>query len=162
MRTFSIVKGLPVFELKSGSKIGEVCDFSIANGRVKGLLLKKGALLKKTYFIDIHDVSSFGWNGVMLKDPKALKRIKRVEDYTFDGHNRLNRRMMLTSSGDQLGLLEDVYFLEEMGTIVGYELSDGFFSDVTEGKRVIKTNQPPAIGKDAIIVHLPNDEKRKQ
>ena len=47
--------------------------------------------------------------------------------------------MMISKEGERLGLLEDVYFLEEVGTIVGYELSDGFFSDIMEGKRVIKT-----------------------
>ncbi len=44
--------------------------------------------------------------------------------------------------------------MEEVGTIIGYELSDGFFSDIMEGKQVIKADQPPAIGKDAIIVDV--------
>ena len=62
-------------------------------------------------------------------------------------------------------MLDDVYFLEEVGTIVGYELTDGFFSDITQGKRVIRTPHPPKIGKDAIIVSvnklrggMPHDE----
>lgn len=39
----------------------------------------------------------------------------------------------MSNEGKKLGLLEDVYFMEEVGTIVGYELTDGFFSDITEG-----------------------------
>ncbi|MFK4997612.1 PRC-barrel domain-containing protein [Bacillus sp. N9] len=62
--------------------------------------------------------------------------------------------MTLSNEGKQLGLLDDVYFLEEVGTIVGYELTDGFFSDITEGKRVIRTPIPPKIGKDAMIVSV--------
>ena len=46
---------------------------------------------------------------------------------------------MMTKEGERLGILEDVYFMEEVGTIVGYELSDGFFSDIMEGKRVVKS-----------------------
>ena len=61
---------------------------------------------------------------------------------------------MITKEGERLGFLEDVYFMEEVGTIIGYELSDGFFSDIMEGKRVIRADQPPAIGKDAIIVNV--------
>ena len=50
LRTFSLLKGIPVYEVKSGSKIGEVCDLDISdNGRVKGLLVKKGVFFKKTF-----------------------------------------------------------------------------------------------------------------
>ncbi|WML47425.1 PRC-barrel domain-containing protein [Neobacillus sp. PS3-34] len=58
----------------------------------------------------------------------------------------------MTKRGNSVGLLKDVYFLEELGTIVGYEYTDGFFSELSEGKRVINSVEPPAIGKDAIIV----------
>ena len=34
---------MPVYEIKTGSKIGEVSDVALTDdGRVKGLLLKKG------------------------------------------------------------------------------------------------------------------------
>ncbi|KAF0819304.1 MULTISPECIES: PRC-barrel domain-containing protein [unclassified Cytobacillus] len=155
MRTFSLLKGLPVFELKTGDKAGVICDLSISDtGKVLGLLLRKGALLKKTYIINIEDVTSFGWDGVMIEDSSVLQALPKHDDYTCETHNRLTGKMIMSREGERLGLLEDVYFREELGTIVGYELSDGFFSDVLEGKRVIKTDDPPAIGKDAIIVNV--------
>lgn len=157
LRTFSLLKGLPVIEINSGAKIGEVCDISITdNGRVKGLLIRKGALFKKTFIIDVKDVSSFGWDGVMIEDQSVLKQLEKstADNYTFVSGNRLTGRMLMTKEGQRLGLLEDVYFHEEVGTIVGYELSDGFFSDMMEGKRVVKAEMPPAIGKDAIIVNV--------
>ena len=46
---------------------------------------------------------------------------------------------MISEEGEPLGFLKDVYFQEEVGTIVGYEITDGFFSDITEGKQVIKS-----------------------
>ena len=36
------------------------------------------------------------------------------------------------ANGRELGWVEDVYFREELGTLVGYELSDGFLADVLE------------------------------
>lgn len=157
LRTFSLLKGLPVIEINSGSKIGNVNDISISdNGMVKGLLIRKGALFKKTFLISVKDVSAFGWDGVMIEDQSVLKQIERsrADDFTVVSENRLAGRMLMTQEGQRLGLLEDVYFQEEMGTIVGYELSDGFFSDMLEGKRVVKADIPPAIGKDAIIVNV--------
>jgi uncharacterized protein YrrD len=79
---------------------------------------------------------------------------EKPDSYTLEGGQRLLGMVMMTNEGEQLGLLEDVYFLEEMGTIIGYKCSDGFFSDIMDGKRVVKTDEPPAIGKDAIIVNV--------
>lgn len=155
MRTFSLLKGLPVIELNSGSKIGEVYDICISgSGIVRSLVVRKGALLKKTFQLNVQDVSSFGWDGVMIEDQSILLPIKKSNEFTFEGRNGLTGKTIMTSEGERLGLLEDVYFQEEVGTIVGYELSDGFFSDMLEGKRVIKTELPPAIGKDTIIVNV--------
>ncbi|MCM3663892.1 PRC-barrel domain-containing protein [Mesobacillus subterraneus] len=153
MRTFSLLKGLPVYELASGQKLGEVCDMSISsNGSVVGLLVKKGAFIKKTFQVKVSQVASFGWDGVMVKDKTALQPLETEPEYTFEHNQSLAGKKLLSNDGEQLGLLEDVYFMEELGTIVGYELTDGFFSDITNGKRVVKTIGPPAIGKDAIIV----------
>lgn len=155
LRTFSLLRGLAVFHAKTGDKLGEVCDLFISSdGIVRGLLLKKGGFWKKTFQVDIDDVASFGWDGIMVEDTSVLKPLHKGNEYTFAGHNGLTGRMMLTKEGERLGLLADVYFSEEVGTIVGYEMTDGFFSDVLEGKRVIKTEDPPAIGKDAIIVNV--------
>lgn len=153
MRTFSLLKGLPVYELAHGQKLGEVCDVSISSdGSVVGLLVKKGAFIKNTCQINVGLVESYGWDGVMVKDQSALKPLEHDPEYTFLHHQGLAGKKLLSKEGEQLGLLEDVYFLEEVGTIVGYELTDGFFSDITNGKRVVKTIGPPTIGKDAIIV----------
>ena len=37
--------------------------------------------------------------------------------------------MLFSEQGEELGLLQDVYFMEKMGTIVAYETTDGFFSE---------------------------------
>jgi uncharacterized protein YrrD len=153
LRTISLLKGLPVYELSGGKKLGEVCDVSISsNGSVVGLLVKNGAFIKKMRQIKIADVASFGSDGIMIKDQSALGHVEPEPEYTFEHSQSLAGKQLLSSDGEQLGLLDDVYFSEELGTIVGYELTDGFFSDIANGKRVIKSIGPPAIGKDAIIV----------
>ncbi|AZU63448.1 PRC-barrel domain-containing protein [Neobacillus mesonae] len=153
MRTFSLLKGQPVFETKSGRKIGEVTDlFLSTTGTVEGLLVKKGVFFKQSCFLDIQNVSSFGWDGVMIDDENALEKQKEGSEYT-SAHS-IEGMMMLSKSGNSLGLLKDVYFQEELGTIVGYEITDGFFSDIMEGKQVIHTREPLTIGKDAIIVDV--------
>jgi len=153
LRTFSLLKGLPVYELASGQKLGEVCDVSISsNGSVVGLLVKKGAFVKKTCQVKVDNVASFGCDGIMVNSLSALEALETEPEYTFEHNQSLAGKMLLSKEGEQLGLVDDVYFMEELGTIVGYELTDGFFSDIKNGKRVVKSIGPPAIGKDAIIV----------
>ena len=42
-----------------------------------------------------------------------------------------------------------------MDTIEAYELTDGFFADIAEGKKVVKASgEPLSIGKDAIVIEL--------
>jgi uncharacterized protein YrrD len=155
LRTYSLLKGMPIYNVRSGKKLGDVCDLSISeNGKVTGLLIKKGVLLKQTYFLAIDKVTSFGWDGVMTEGSEQLEKLKSPPEYTISHQSPLYGKMMLSKSGDSLGLLKDVYFQEELGTIVGYEVTDGFFTDITEGKQVIETYLPPAIGKDAIIVDV--------
>ena len=157
MRTFSLLKGQPVFETSSGTRIGEITDLYISSdGIVKGLLVKKGVFFKQTFFLDIQDVATFGWDGVMVEDTESLHKLKDSQEYTLTHQHSLDGMMMLSKSGESLGLLKDVYFQEEVGTIVGYEITDGFFSDITEGKQVIQSEKPLAIGKDAIIVDVKN------
>jgi len=156
LRTFSLLKGQPVFETNSGQKIGEVSDLCISStGKVDGLLVKKGVFFKQSFFLDIQKVASFGADGVMIEDSDSLVKLKDPQ-YTLTHQQPLDGMMMLSKSGESLGLLKDVYFQEELGTIIGYEITDGFFSDLTEGKQVIQSGKPLAIGKDAIIVDVNN------
>lgn len=154
LRTFSLLKGLPVFEINRGKKIGEVVDLNISSsGQVTSLIIKRNGLFQKRCMVDIKDVSSFGTDGVMIEDDQALA-LQSNPEYTLEHHHRLQGKLVITSEGEKLGLLEDVYFMEEVGTIVGYEISDGFFSDISEGKKVVKTSDSPSIGEDAIIVKV--------
>jgi uncharacterized protein YrrD len=155
LRTFSLLKGLPIYEMKQGKKLGEICDLHISNnGLVKGLIVKKGGFFRKNQVIDIEDVTSIGVDGVMISDDQKLKTLVETANYTLEHKNQLQGKVVMTAEGQKLGILNDVYFMEEMGTIIGYEISDGFFSDITEGKQVVKTSEAPAIGEDAIIVKV--------
>lgn len=155
LRTFSLVKGLPVYELTSGTKLGEVFDLGISSdGKVEGVILKKKTLFHKMRFIRMENIESFGMDGIMVHDSRVLESVLNPPEHTIDHHQKLTGKMVMSAEGENLGIVEDVYFLEELGTIVGYECTDGFFSDLKEGKRVVKSDGPPAIGKDTIIVNV--------
>jgi len=155
LRTFSLLKDLPVYE-PSGSIIGRVADLCIDDhGAVAGLLMDGKGLFQRDRFVPISCITSFGRDGVIVNGKVALKPVpKDIDAHFLYSHHGLYRKPILTSEGEKLGLLEDVYFLEEMGTIIGYEVTDGFFADITEGKKVVKTDKPITVGEDVIFINV--------
>lgn len=144
---------MPVYDC-NGSFVGDVCDICITDGgRVKSLIVKGKGFFHKLYSVPIDHVKSFGRQAIVLQDCELRKKYKEADnEYSMFHHQPIAQQYMISGSGEELGLLEDVYFQEEVGTIIGYELTDGFFSDMLEGKRVIHSAHPPKFGKDAIIV----------
>lgn len=155
LRTFSLLKGMPVYG-EEGNMLGEVCDICIRDdGKVSDILLQRKGLIGKKFRLPIDQIFSFGENAIMISDQGDLPTYKEDEsEFTMHHAQPIIKKNILSNDGEQLGLLDDVYFLEEVGTIVGYELTDGFFSDIAQGKRVIRTPNPPQIGKDAMVVSV--------
>jgi len=158
LRTFSLLKDLPVYDEKSAEELGRVSDLCItSDGKVNALILKGKGLFERDRVVPIESISSIGDDGVMVSDRSLLELLDNEADtptYFLHTHHGLFRKPLLSSEGQKLGLLEDVYFTEEVGTIIGYEVTDGFFADITEGKKVIKTNEPLKIGEDVIVVSI--------
>jgi len=144
---------MPVYDCK-GSLVGEVCDICITDeGRVKSLIVKGKGFFHKLFSVPMDRVKSFGRQAIVLQECEQWTKYKETQnEYSMFHYQPIAQRYMISGSGEELGLLEDVYFQEEVGTIIGYELTDGFFSDMLEGKRVIHSAHPPKFGKDAIIV----------
>ncbi|MFD1781183.1 PRC-barrel domain-containing protein [Fredinandcohnia salidurans] len=158
MRTFSLLKDLPVYDEKSAEELGRVSDLCLtSDGKVNALIMKGKGLFERNRVVPIESISSIGDDGVMVSDRTLLELLDNEADtptYFLHTHHGLFRKPLLSSEGQKLGLLEDVYFTEEVGTIIGYEVTDGFFADITEGKKVIKTNEPLKIGEDVIVVSI--------
>jgi uncharacterized protein YrrD len=156
LRTFSLLKGLPIYEEKTGKVLGNVSDICIGHsGCVTAVLMDGKGLFQRDRLVPIGNISSFGKDGIMVESEQMLKPVQKNQSTNFfNTHHGLFRKPILTSEGEKLGLLEDVYFMEELGTIIGYEVTDGFFADITEGKKVVKSTKPLTIGEDVIVVNV--------
>jgi uncharacterized protein YrrD len=142
LRTFATVEGLPVLSLSSGQECGHVLDLFYKEGSVIGFLIDPKGWLTKHQFLPVSSIEHIGTDGVMVTNSHVLKPITRNEKLAFSlktGKRRLHGTALLTAEGEKLGLLEDVYFLEEMGTIIGYEVTEGLVADLVEGRRVVKS-----------------------
>lgn len=147
LRTFAAIEGLPVLSLATGEECGHVVDLLYDNGAVAGLVIDVKGWFKRHMMLPLEVVDSFGEDGVMVADSDVLRPFHKSKAAVLkSGRNRLQGTPLLTREGEKLGLVEDVYFHEEMGTIIGYEVTEGLVADILEGRKVVKSEAKLTIG----------------
>ena len=159
MRTFANICGQSVFDLKTGQELGKIEDLYIdpKSATIKGLIMDQKGWFLSDRLIPIESIKEFGPDGIMVSSSSVLRPFqKKSRKYIpfMDGKLHMRGMPLITAEGEKLGLVEDVYFKEEMGNIVGYEITEGLIADLKEGKKVIKTNDPLTVGEDILIVKL--------
>lgn len=155
LRTFSLLKGLPVYNVKTGKKVGIVSDLRLSDhGSIEAIVIDVKGLFGRDQQIPIQDVLSFGNDGIMVEAQNSFQTGFDKSSHYLYHYQGLIGRLLYSTEGEKLGIVEDVYFDEKLGTIIGYEISEGFFADISEGKRVIKTNSPLQFGKDITLIEI--------
>jgi uncharacterized protein YrrD len=157
LRNSQEVIGLAVFHQETGKKLGTVCDLLFDDShKLRGLLLENGGWLKRRRFLPADAILSIGKDAVVMKKGTTLKPLDSSLHDCFGlvtGEKALRGRSLLLTSGLQLGTVENVYFQEELGTLIGYELSEGWLNDLRFGRKMLKANGTFIWGEDALIAN---------
>lgn len=147
---------LPIIDIVSGRELGQVRDILFdRHFRFQGLLLEYAGWLREGNYIPSDAVRFIGTDCIFVRDADCILPYQRSTAYFFplsDGPSHLRGKPVISSDGYQLGQLEDVYFQDQLETITGYEVSDGFWADITEGRKIVQTNESLRVGKDALMV----------
>lgn len=140
--------------MQTGKKLGQVYDLLFDDeGALRGVQLDAKGIWRKGQFIPIEHILSIGEDALTVKTDDVGSNIDPSSFHSIlDGNEKLKGKPVITTHGVELGVVEDVYIREEMGTIIGYELTDGFFSDVTQGRKVLPNKESFTVGADAIVV----------
>ncbi len=145
MRKSQEVIGLTVTARKSGKQLGAVVDLLFNNEQqFVGCMLEHCGWWRHRGFIPIDKITQVGKDAVMVADVTSLFPFTKQEKaYTcfLSGEKRLKGRPIMLAGGTFLGLIENVYFHPEMGTLIGYELSNGLFNDLQDGRKVLQTEE---------------------
>ncbi|WP_236611102.1 PRC-barrel domain-containing protein [Halalkalibacterium ligniniphilum] len=157
LRTFASIEKLPVILRQNGEEIGFVLDLLFQEDKVVGFLVDKHGWLNGHLFLPLSHILGFGHDGLIVRDKQGLTPFSTIKENVIPlkiGRSRLYGKPLLSEEGERLGLIEDVYFLEEMGMIIGYEVTDGLLADLTEGRKVVRGKGPLTIGKDVVILSI--------
>ncbi len=155
------VIGLPVIQTLTGEEVGKVQDV-LFNQQwfFQGIVLETNGWFKKGRFIPSDKISAVGLDAIMIDNVQFIQSLEHTSHLfgLVTGNPKIKGMTVLTQNGHQLGQVEDVYFMEEMGTLVGYELSDGFISDLREGRKLLKRPTHTTLGENALIVPVSSEE----
>lgn len=149
--------GLSVLEVEKGKQVGKVKDFLLTETwEIQGLELEGKRLFSSTVKTVLwNDVIAYGEDAVMIVNKQAVRQTEAVDiQHTFlNGNGKVRDLPVVTANGTRLGSVTDVYFDPKMGnTMIGLEISDGFISDLMEGRRWLRYSADMKIGQDAVIV----------
>ena len=151
------VIGLPVLDLESGQECGIVRDVLYSDDwTFQGLLVEVKALFRKSRFVPVDGIHAIGEDYVVLQNEEVMLPAQDVENChgVKTGPVAMIGKSVITSNGQRLGQVEDIYFQTEFGEIVGYELSDGIISDILDGRKAVKHVSSAKMGEDALILPL--------
>jgi uncharacterized protein YrrD len=156
MRKGKQIIGMPVIGLDSGVKIGIVQDliYNSAQDKIEGLLLEKGTWLRDGKIIPYSNVCSIGHDAVIVQRSNAVEkasRVSEIKEFYRQNEGMLNVPVM-TESGTDLGVVDDILIDEASGEITGYEISGGIIHDLVEGRMKIPKSQFLFVGQDVIII----------
>lgn len=152
--------GLPVITMSDAKQVGIVKDaWFDEHWCLKGLVLEYAKWFTvRARTINWSSVLSCGEDAVFIaNDAQVIVGKKQLLQRAYDvGVIHLKDMPVITVSGTQLGRVSDVYFYPLQDTqIIGYELTDGFVSDLMEGRKWLRTPsnvEEILLGQDAIIV----------
>lgn len=154
MRKYSDVLGLPVISAKDGIKIGTLKDVIFCNNKdVMGFILEKDSHRVNGNVILLHDVLSLGNDALIIDDPNKLIEYRKLKK-TPEMLERIKLRgfRIYTQSGDDIGIVEDVFFDYKTGKVEGVQVSDGLVQDLLVGRSILPFLGKIKIGNDNILV----------
>lgn len=141
------IKNLPLIDVTSGTVLGTVWDLLLAdNQQLKGLAFVTND--QKLRFLPREQVVNLGRDAVLVKgDQESFPLVTETGD-----HLQPAGTWVMTAEGKSLGTIDDIVVEDNGGSIVGYEISDGYLMDLLVGRKVVTAANILTQGKDAIIV----------
>ncbi len=139
---------LPVLKLETNEHLGWVKDilFDEKKSTVTGISLEKDSFLTpRTHFISRDDIV------VCAKDGLKVKEFTKEKVHGTPWSHKIGNKVY-NAQGQQMGTVGDIYVDNTFREVTGFEISDGLFADLLDGRGSILEESIIAEGKDVIIV----------
>ena len=132
--------GKVVIHQSSGRRLGQVSDLLLdpTGRRVEALVLGRGILQGRACAVPVASIAGMGPDAVLVDDdPVDPDAAPGKGNQRWSEMRRLSGKPVLTRTGTELGVLDDVLFDEASGNVTGYRLSGGFVADLLDGRQTL-------------------------
>jgi uncharacterized protein YrrD len=157
MRKGKSVIGKPILSLADGARLHDVKDVILGadNDAVVGLLADEGGLFGHSLVVPIEEVTGFGRDAVVVARRESVIAANEAPEIgsIVSRQQSLLGTTVFTETGDKQGKINDIYFDEPSGRILGFELSGGVFADAAQGSRYIPVEELVRVGPDVAYVY---------
>ncbi|EYB69742.1 PRC-barrel domain-containing protein [Deinococcus phoenicis] len=148
--------GRNIVAIDTGERVESVHDliFDHQANQLLGLLVDEGGWFRAARVVPFEAVRSFGEDAIMVDSAASVTTTRedgRLAE-VLDSKTSLIGLTLLTTEGENLGKIADVYFDEQTGQVEGYEATGGLFSDMSSGRTFVPAPEAVQIGEDAAIV----------
>ncbi len=132
---------LPVISIADDETLHTVKGVLLSEDRrkISALICKKGIVSKQIIVLPYKKVISVSSNGIMIKDMKSLFRMRQEECQLQEMMSCENiiGKFLINNSGDILGAVRDIFFNPLNGTVIAFEVSEGYLDELLKGRRQI-------------------------
>ena len=147
-------RGVPVITLKDAHKLGYLGE-PIYNKEeeIQGFFVDGAKGLGRRY-VELDDILRMGKDHCVIYSEASLHKTNKIK-HLLKGRNPLEStlgRDVYDGSGKNIGVVRDLAFSMETGTIEGIELSRGFMEDLRTGRRLLPLDEHVEIGEHQITV----------
>jgi uncharacterized protein YrrD len=150
--------GRNIVAISTGEQVETVRDlvFDHQANRVLGLLVDEGGWFRAARVVPFEAIRSIGEDAIMVDSAESVTTTRedgRLAE-VLDSKISLIGMTLLTTDGQNLGKIADVFFDEQDGQVEGYEATGGIFSDLSSGRTFVPAPEEVQIGEDAAIVPI--------
>lgn len=155
LNRYSEVLGLPVVCADSGGKAGVIKDiiFCPENREVCAFLLEQKGFEIKKKVVRLKDVFSLGSDAAIIDNSGCVEELgKSSFKEKFKDEGGILGLKIFTREGSELGMVKDVLFDWKTGRIEGFEISDGIFQDLVQGRKLLPLLGKVEFGEENVLV----------
>jgi uncharacterized protein YrrD len=143
-----------VLSRADGVKLATVKDLVISKDhtRIVALLTQEGGLFSKARMVPMSKVMSIGKDAVVVTDADMAAEDDPTVKESLNSKDRLIGKAVYTDTGNEQAVVNDIYFDEKTGSIVGLELAGGVLENSSDGTAYLPIEEVISIGQHAVMI----------
>lgn len=157
------VKGIPIVCLKDDSRAGFLMEpvYDESN-LIIGFVVDQIGLSFRRKFLALEDCLRIDKNNCIVYSEGVIRKLPRKQNYRRNSDmDKLLGRNVVTKDGKGVGVVRDLVFDIETGSIEGFELSRGYMEDVVQGRNLLLLRDGVEFGEDHIIAGRSDWDEKK-